>query len=149
MELFDVEPSRSRWPDWELVADEIDATLRGTLPLDDRLAQQAHAYAGERRPSSPHPVTPEVTVVADASETSTVIEVRALDAIGLLYRLTAAFFALDLDVVAARVSTGTNEIIDAFYVRDRATGAKVTDRQRISQIEQRARAAVTADDADR
>ena len=50
VELFDVEPSRSRWPDWELVADEIDATLRGTLPLDERLAAQAQAYAGERRP---------------------------------------------------------------------------------------------------
>ena len=45
VELFDVEPSRRRWPDWELVADEIDAALRGTLPLDERLAKQAHAYA--------------------------------------------------------------------------------------------------------
>ena len=105
VELFDVEPSRRRWPDWELVADEIDATLRGTLPLDERLASQARAYAGERRPSSPRPVATEVTVMADASAESTVIEIRAADAIGLLYRVTAALFALDLDVVAARVST--------------------------------------------
>jgi [protein-PII] uridylyltransferase len=149
VELFDVEPSRSRWPDWELVADEIDATLRGTLPLDERLAQQARAYAGERRPSSPRPVTPEVTLVADASEASTVIEIRALDAIGLLYRVTAALFALDLDVVAARVSTGTDEVVDAFYVRDRATGGKITEPRRIGEIEARARAAITADVAGR
>ena len=104
VELFDVEPSRRRWPDWELVADEIDATLRGTLPLDERLAKQAHAYASGRRPASPHPIATAVTVVDGASEASTVIEIRAADAIGLLYRVTAVFFALDLDVVAARVS---------------------------------------------
>ena len=124
------------------MADEIDATLRGTLPLDERLAKQARAYAGERRATTPRPVTPEVTVVANASEESTVIEIRAVNAIGLLYRITATLFALDLDVVAARVSTGTHEVVDAFYVRDRTTGGKITDRQRIRHIEERARKAI-------
>ncbi len=145
VELFDVEPSRSRWPDWELVADEIDATLRGSFPLEERLARQASAYAGERRPSSPHPVAPSVTVVGDASEASTVIEIRAADAVGLLYRITSTLFALDLDVVAARVSTFGNEVIDAFYVRDRASGGKVTDPDRIRRIEEAAGRAVTDD----
>lgn len=149
VELFDVEPSRSRWPDWELVADEIDATLRGTLPLDDRLAKQASAYAGERRATSPRPIAPHVTVVADASEESTVIEIHALNAIGLLYRITAALFSLDLDVVAARVSTGTHEVVDAFYVRDRTTGGKIVDPQRIRTIEERALRAISTDAAER
>jgi [protein-PII] uridylyltransferase len=148
VELFDVEPSRSRWPDWELVADEIDAVLRGTLPLDERLARQAHAYAGERRASSPRPITTSVKVIDAASATSTVIEIRAADAVGLLYRITATLFALDLDVVAARVSTFGHEVVDAFYVRDRTTGGKITDRDRIKDIEDRARRA-TADGAGR
>jgi [protein-PII] uridylyltransferase len=149
VELFDVEPSRRRWPDWELVADEIDAALRGTLPLDERLAKQARAYAGERRPSSPRPAPTEVTIVNDASATSTVIEIRAPDAVGLLYRITKTLFTLDLDVTAARVSTNGYEVVDAFYVRDRASGAKITDPQPIRDIEETARAAIAGDAAGR
>jgi [protein-PII] uridylyltransferase len=145
VELFDVELSRHRWPDWELVADEIDAALRGTLPLDERLAKQAHAYADGRRPSSPRPIATEVTMVDDASETSTVIEIRAPDSVGLLYRITSALFALDLDVVAARVTTNGSEVVDAFYVRDRSSGGKITDPSRIAAIEDGARDAITAD----
>jgi [protein-PII] uridylyltransferase len=145
VELFDVEPSRRRWPDWELVADEIDAALRGTLPLDERLTQQANAYAGERRVTSPHPIATAVTIVDGASEASTVIEIRAADSVGLLYRVTAMFFALDLDVVAARVSTFGHEVVDAFYVRDRSNGRKVGDPERIKRIEDGARAAIKAD----
>jgi UTP:GlnB (protein PII) uridylyltransferase len=85
--------------------------------------------------------------MADASEASTVIEIRAVNAIGLLYRITATLFALDLDVVAARVSTGTHEVVDAFYVRDRTTGGKITDPQRIGQIEEKARRAISTDAA--
>jgi [protein-PII] uridylyltransferase len=148
VELFDVEASRQRWPDWQLVADEIDAALRGTLPLEERLAKRERAYAGERRPSTPHPVAPSVTVVGDASEASTVVEIRAADAVGLLYRITSTLFALDLDVVAARISTNGYEVVDAFYVRDRTSGGKITDRQRLRRIEDDTRAAVTDDTTD-
>ena len=145
VELFDVEPSRRRWPDWELVADEIDAALRGTLALDERLAKQATTYAGGRRASSPNPIATAVTIVDAASQTSTVVEIRSADSVGLLYRITSTLFALDLDVVAARVSTFGHEVVDAFYVRDRSTGAKVTDPARIRRIEEGAHRAVTAD----
>jgi len=149
VELFLVEPSRGRWPDWKLVADEIDATLRGTLPLEQRLAQQAQAYAAEHRATSPRPIPTEVTALEAASTTSTVIEIRAPDAVGLLYRITSALFALDLDVVAARVSTFGNEVVDAFYVRDRASGSKITDGERIRRLEDDARRAIASDTAGR
>jgi [protein-PII] uridylyltransferase len=143
VELFDVEASRQRWPDWSLVADEIDAVLRGTLPLDERLVKQARAYASERRVSSPRPVATSVQIVDGASATSTVIEIRAVNAIGLLYRITSALFGLDLDVVAARVSTFGDEVVDAFYVRDRMTGEKIGDPARRHRIEEQALAALT------
>ena len=146
VELFDVEPSRHRWPDWALVADEIDATLRGSFPLEERLAKQTLAYAGERRPSSPRPAAVEVTVADDtASVTSTVIEIRAANAIGLLHRITSTLFALDLDVVTARVSTTGYEVVDAFYVRDRTGGGKITDGERRKRIEEAARRTLDAE----
>ena len=135
VETFVVEPARGRWPDWELVADEIDAALRGSLALADRLAEQARVYAGGRRPTSPRPTETRVTIDNAASATSTVIDVRAADQIGLLHRVTTALFDLDLDVIAARVSTLGEEVVDAFYARDKATGGKVTDPERIRRVE--------------
>jgi len=135
VESFVVESARGRWPDWKLVADELDAVLRGTFPLDERLAAQARAYAGRRRAASPTPATTTVVVSNDESATSTVVEVRAADSAGLLHRVTDALFRQGLDVVTARVSTLGHEVVDAFYVRDRATGGKVTDAQRIRELD--------------
>ena len=52
----------------------------------------------------------------------------------LWVRRRGKLFVLDLDVVAARVSTFGHEVVDAFYVRDTHTGGKVTDPDRIRQI---------------
>jgi [protein-PII] uridylyltransferase len=134
VETFVVEPSRGRWPDFELVADELEAVLRGTFPLEERLAEAARVYADKRRSVSPLPVGVYVTADNTASAASTVIEVRAEDAVGMLHRITSALFALDLDVVAARVSTFGHEVVDAFYVRDAAVGGKVTDPERIQRV---------------
>jgi [protein-PII] uridylyltransferase len=134
VETFVVESARGRWPDFELVADELEAVLRGSLPIGERLAQQARTYADARRPVSPYPVQRTVTADNDASVESTVVELRAEDSVGLLYRVTASLFALDLDVVAARVATIGHEVVDAFYVRDTASGGKVWDPERIQRI---------------
>ncbi|HLM94958.1 MAG TPA: [protein-PII] uridylyltransferase [Acidimicrobiales bacterium] len=134
VETFVVEPSRGRWPDFKLVADELEAVLRGTFPLEERLAEQVRAYADGRRSVSPRPVEVRVSVDNAASAGSSVVEVRAEDDAGLLHRITAALFALDLDVVAARVSTFGHEVVDAFYVRDTATGGKVTDPVQIERV---------------
>ncbi len=135
VEVFVVEPTRGRWPDFELVGDELEAALRGTLPLEERLADQARVYAGERRPTAPHPPSTSVTVDNAASMSSTVIELRSADGVGLLHRVTTSLFELNLDVTAARVSTLGHEVVDAFYVRDKATGGKLTDEERIAQVE--------------
>ncbi len=134
VESFVVEPSRRRWPDFELVADELEAVLRGTFPLEERLAEQVRTYAEGRRSVSSRPVEIRVDIDNAASVGSTVVDVRAEDDIGLLHRVTAALFALDLDVVVARVSTFGHEVFDAFYVRDTVTGGKVTDPDQIERV---------------
>ena len=134
VETFVVEPSRSRWPDFELVADQLEAVLRGTFPLEERLAEQVRAYAEGRRPVSSQPAEVRITIDNAASMDSTVVDVRAEDDIGLLHRITAALFALELDVVTARVSTLGHEVLDAFYVRDATTGGKVTRVEHIESI---------------
>jgi hypothetical protein len=48
-----------------------------------------------------------------------VIEVRALDRIGVLYAIATALAELELDIVVARVQTIGHEVTDVFYLRDR------------------------------
>ncbi len=134
VESFVVEPSRGRWPDFELVADQLEAVLRGTFPLEKQLAEQVRTYADGRRSVSSRPVEVDVDIDNAASAGSTVVEVRAEDDVGLLHRITASLFTLQLDVVAARVSTTGHEVVDAFYVRDAATGGKVADPGQIRRI---------------
>jgi [protein-PII] uridylyltransferase len=59
-----------------------------------------------------------VTLVDDASETATVVEVRAHDAPGLLWRVGRALGERGLNVRAARVETLGAEVVDVFYVTD-------------------------------
>ena len=96
-------------------------------PLRARAGLPPPARLGRHLPES------DVSVDNEASETATVLEVRAPDEIGLLHRITRTLFEADLDVVSARVSTIGEIVVDAFYVRE-PDGAKVTDEGRLSAI---------------
>ncbi|HXW38825.1 MAG TPA: ACT domain-containing protein, partial [Acidimicrobiales bacterium] len=135
IEVFTVEVPRGSWPDSARLREDLDAVLTDRLVLSERLAARAEAYAGERRAWSPRTITPHVVIDNDASASSTVLEIRAPDEIGLLHRLTQALFDCALDVVSARVSTIGQEVVDAFYVRT-ADGEKVTDPARLRSVEE-------------
>jgi [protein-PII] uridylyltransferase len=140
VEVFTVEVPRGSWPDSARLREDLDAVLADRLKLDVRLAERADAYAGERRQSSARTTTPHVMTDNDASASSTVLELRAPDEVGLLHRVTQALFDCALDVVSARVSTIGHEVVDAFYVRT-AAGEKVTDPSRLRSVEEAVRAA--------
>jgi [protein-PII] uridylyltransferase len=74
-----------------------------------------------------------VAIDNDASDFSTVVEVGAADRLGLLHDVTSALADLRLDVHLAKVTTYTDRVIDAFYVRDEA-GAKVTAPDQLDEI---------------
>src|SRR5262249_44882822 len=75
---------------------------------------------------APAPAPPTVTLVDNASDTATVVEVRAHDAPGLLWRLGRALGGCGLDVRAARGETLGAEAVDVFYGGDGA-GQPVRD----------------------
>ncbi len=140
-EVFNVEVGRGAWPDGARLREDLESVLADRLALGDRLAAKAKDYDGHRRPSAARPVVPQVTVDNEASASSSVVEVRAVDEVGLLHRVTGALFDCDLDVVSARVSTIGTEVIDAFYVRD-ARGAKVTEPGALAALEDAVRAVI-------
>jgi [protein-PII] uridylyltransferase len=112
--VFDVEPEFGDPPDATLVAADLRRMLQGRLDVEDRLDRRARAV----RPYGAAVPAPKVTLVDDASETATVVEVRAHDAPGLLWRVGRALGECGLDVRAARVETLGAEVVDVFYVTD-------------------------------
>jgi [protein-PII] uridylyltransferase len=107
---------------WERLGADLDAAWAGRLAVEARLERKARDY----RP--PAPVEPDVRVLPDESAHSTVVEVRAADALGLLHAIAAALGDLDLDVRVAKIDTLGDRVVDTFYVRS-PWGAKLSDEQ--------------------
>jgi [protein-PII] uridylyltransferase len=112
--VFDVEAEFGDPPDATLVAADLRRMLQGRLDVEDRLDRRARAS----RPRAATVPAPKVSLVDDASDTATVVEVRAHDAPGLLWRVGRALGECGLDVRAARVETLGAEAVDVFYVTD-------------------------------
>ncbi|MCC6435065.1 MAG: [protein-PII] uridylyltransferase [Acidimicrobiales bacterium] len=133
---FRVESRFESTPPWAKVRADLDRALSGQLALRARLAERARTY-GRRIPKQARPWAPfdnKILFDNDASASSTVLEVRAIDAIGLLYRITTAMAELNLDIRSAKVQTLGDHVVDAFYVRDSA-GHKITDPAYLTEIE--------------
>ncbi len=132
VEVFTVEVARGTWPDTAKLRQDLAAVLSDPLAIGERLSERERIYP-LRRGSAAHLPGSDVSVDNEASETATVLEVRAPDEIGLLHRITRTLFDAGLDVVSARVSTLGEMVVDAFYVRE-SGGSKVTDASRLTEI---------------
>jgi [protein-PII] uridylyltransferase len=121
---FVVEPRFGSLPDPAVVRGDLSQAIEGTLPIAERLAAKERAYqrGAPRRPPTVHWFDGEAT---DA----TVVELRADDAIGLLYRVTSALERCHIDIRSARVSSLGGSVVDAFYVTT-PSGAPIPKRQR-------------------
>ncbi|MFD4724989.1 [protein-PII] uridylyltransferase [Streptomyces seoulensis] len=93
--------------------------LDGSLDIASRLAERDAAYPRRRGRTAP---PPRVTVAPAASRHATVIEVRAQDAPGLLFRIGTALEKAAVRVRSMHVSTLGANAVDAFYVTS-GTGA--------------------------
>jgi [protein-PII] uridylyltransferase len=133
VEVFTVEVARGTWPDTAKLREDLVAVLSGELAIDQRLSERESLYPARRRETA-HILGSDVGVDNEASESATVLEVRAPDQVGLLHRITRTLFEADLDVVSARVSTLGELVVDAFYVRE-SSGDKVTDAGRLEAIQ--------------
>ncbi|MEX2550211.1 MAG: [protein-PII] uridylyltransferase [Nitriliruptoraceae bacterium] len=110
---------------WVRVEGDLDEAAGGRLAVRARVLDKARS---ERPRVSRLPaVATKVTVDEDPSGRATIVEVRALDRIGVLYAIATALAELELDIVVARVQTMGHEVTDVFYVRDRDGGTLGTD----------------------
>src|SRR5206468_686309 len=94
--VFTVTPRFGEAPEWEALTGDVRRALRGGLPLDERLTQRDRAYVTAAA------AAPDVRFADDASDTATVLEVRAHDRPGLLFHVAQAIAGCGLDVRSAR-----------------------------------------------
>lgn len=133
IDVFDVEPTFDRLPEWSKVERELSSALAGTLPLSARLADQDRAYARGRRAVAAGRAVRQVTIDNTTSDRATIIEVRTPDRVGLLHRIAATLSESKLDVVSALVDTLGHEVVDTFYVRE-TSGEKLSEQGRIHEV---------------
>ena len=125
--VFAVRPRFGRAPVPAILADAMRAALEGTLPLAERLRPREADYRQDGARSAPPRISwhnGEVTGTATG-----IVEVRAGDRAGLLYRLTAAITGEGLDVTSARIETLGADAVDSFYVAN-PSGSPVEPEQR-------------------
>jgi [protein-PII] uridylyltransferase len=92
-------------PDAEALRADLRRAARGQVP--ERLARRAARPAG---------AAPRVVWHRDVATDAVVLELRAADAPGLLYRVARALEEAGADVRAARISTLGGDVVDAFYL---------------------------------
>ena len=78
-------------------------------------------------------VPPKVEIANDISVEHTVIDVYAIDRIGLLYNITSTLASLGLSIHTAKVSTKVDQAVDVFYVKD-LEGRKITGANELDRI---------------
>lgn len=118
-------------PDWDRVSGDLVRALTGRLALEAALVERTRSYP--RRPTTAASAAPRITADNSASEAATVVEVRAPDRTGTLYRITRAMAELQLDIRYATVTTTGDELVDSFYLVDNQ-GAKL-DAEQLTALE--------------
>ncbi|HUG61112.1 MAG TPA: ACT domain-containing protein, partial [Methylomirabilota bacterium] len=114
------------------IASLIEATLEGRERLPEMVARRV---AGRRTPKA-FVLPTEVRIDNTLSENFTVVEVSCLDRPGLLYELTKAISALNLNIASAHVATFGERAVDVFYVTD-LTNQKISSQTRQATIRRR------------
>jgi len=147
VEVFTAEPERGGWPASAKLSNDLAAVMAGTLEVDERLAARAHTYRNAQGANVAQLVSTQVTVDNSASDSATVVEVRAEDVVGQLHRITRALVACHLDVTSAKVSTFGSAVVDAFYVRG-PDGRKLADPSQITALERAIHDEIGPGDAD-
>ncbi|MER7006355.1 [protein-PII] uridylyltransferase [Dactylosporangium sp. NPDC000555] len=97
--------------DREAVVSDLRRAVTGALPVAERLA--ARERSTRRGTTAPPRV---VWQPPSAATDATVLELRATDTPGLLFRVASALEDIGADVRSARISTLGGEVVDAFYL---------------------------------
>jgi [protein-PII] uridylyltransferase len=116
--VFTASPKFGSLPDAGLLREQFARAVAGTLPLTQRIAAKERDYSGPRTAGA------EAKVLWFDDETSgpdtVVLELRAADRIGLLFRVAGALRRCGAEVCWAKVATLGGAVVDSFAVSPRS-----------------------------
>ncbi|MEH0981145.1 [protein-PII] uridylyltransferase [Micromonospora sp. CPCC 205556] len=104
-----VQPRYGLAPDPIALGADLRRAVNGDVSVTQRLRGRALAARGEG-------AAPRVVWHREAATDAVLLELRAADAAGLLYRVTCALDEAGAQVRAARISTLGADVVDAFYL---------------------------------
>jgi [protein-PII] uridylyltransferase len=134
VEEYRIERRLGGEPPWSKIERDLAKALNGDLDIGKKLTERALAYAGTKRRTSAAPAAPPAVLIdTQASATSTLIEVRAPDRVGILYDVADVLAQAGLDIRVALVETLGNEVVDVFYVCQNA--GPITDPTMLATLE--------------
>ncbi|MER6755928.1 [protein-PII] uridylyltransferase [Micromonospora echinofusca] len=104
-----VQPRYGLAPDPIALGADLRRAVNGDVSVTQRLRGRALAARSD-------PAAPRVVWHREAATDAVLLELRAADAVGLLYRVTCALDEAGAQVRAARISTLGGDVVDAFYL---------------------------------
>ncbi len=136
-----VDPDFAGAPPGERLAD-VAAAIRAALKADKAPAftPRLNPLAPRPNPSLRHPVR--VAIDNSSSDTTTIVDVFANDALGLLYQIARTLFDAGLSVRSAKVGTYLDQVVDCFHVTDQK-GGKIADPDRLESVRKQLEEVVT------
>ena len=122
---------------------DLEAVLSGRVAVEHLVEKRPTTSPLLDRAKPKVPAT-EVNVDNDSSRTFTVVEVFTEDKPGVLYTITHTLAEEGLDIHRSRVGVAADRVADIFYVRDKASGEKIEDDDKIAALTAALKAALAA-----
>ena len=121
--------------------EQVGATLRLALESErfDFAPLLAKVPAGAARQAPEVEFPTRISIENKTHPTCTLIQVETPDRVGLLYDLVACLGRNNVYITLARISTEKGAAIDTFYVTDPSTRGKITDANRVSELQRQLR----------
>ena len=115
---------------WRRTLEALRRVLRGEVSVEELLARRRGLHSGsEAAVAGP----PKISLDNQLSDSSTVLEVKCPDRVGLLYVITRTLSAQGLDIRSARIATEIDQAYDTFYVTDRQ-GRRLEDEVAMARV---------------
>ena len=134
-DVFELDTGWHDAPRWDRIEADLASALAGDFELEAKLARQAGGARPPRRASAARAAHARVLIDNTSTPAATIVEVRAPDAVGVLYRITGAIAVTGFDIASAKVLTLGHEIVDTFYVVEAGLGRRCTNPAALRRLE--------------
>jgi len=111
-----VQPRDVAGPDRQRLVADLTRALSGDLDVNAALAARVRSTLRPRGGTEREAPPPRVVWTVDRATDATILELRAADDAGLLYRVAHALELAGAHIRAARISTLGSDVVDAFYL---------------------------------